>query len=237
MTRSARGRHAATAPHARPRVPRLPRRLLAAGGVLAAAVLVVPAAATTASFRDDAYLHLDDMTSAFQIGAVHTATGTVHAVSPTGTSMTLAVPAGARGSYTPGTTASASVDVFNNSPGLDAQLDLAVAAGPDSDEALAAAIRVSARAVHHDGHVQELLGTPADPAASPVTLAEATAVLDRALAPRQADPLGDGDAFVPGAAGSAATVEVWLHLAPTAEIAGRQSGSPVLTLTISGSST
>jgi hypothetical protein len=239
MTRSARGRHAATASHARPRAPRPPRRLLAAGCVLAAAVLVIPAAATSASYRDDAFLHLDDMTSVFQIGAVHTASGTVHAVSPTGTSMTLAVPEGARGTYTPGTTASASVDVFNNSPGLDAQLDLTVAAAAaaDTDEALAAAIRVSARAVHDDGHVEDLLGTPADPAASPVTLAEASAVLDRALAPRQADPLGDGDAFVAGAAGSGATVEVWLHLAPTAEIAGRQSGSPVLTITIGGSST
>lgn len=236
MTRSSRGRHAAT-PRRQRRGPRGPRRLLAAGGVLAAAVLVVPAATTTAAYRDDAFLRLDDLTSVFQIGAVHAAGGTVHALGPGGTAMHLAVPEAARGRYTPGTTASASVDVFNNSPVLDARLDMAVAAGPECDEALAAAIRVSARAVHDDGHVEDLLGTPADPAASRVTLAEATAVVGRVLAPRAADPLGDGDAYTVGAAGSAATVEVWLHLAPTPETAARQSGSPVLTITIGGSST
>ncbi|GIG36581.1 hypothetical protein Cpa01nite_19620 [Cellulomonas pakistanensis] len=205
--------------------------------MLAAAVLVVPASATTASYRDDAFLDLQDLTSAFQIGAVHAASGTAHALGPTGSTLRLAAPESARGRYTPGTTATAAVDVFNNSPGLAARLDLTVAADPGTDEALAGAVRVSARAVHDDGHVEDLLGTPADPAASAVTLAEATAVLDRVLAPRGTTALGDGDAFTPGATGSAATVEVWLHLVPTPEIAGRPGGSPDLTLTISGSST
>jgi hypothetical protein len=230
VTRPARGRHAAAPARARRRLP----RLVAAGGLLAVAVLAVPP--TAASFRDDAYLPVADLGSAFQIGTVHGLSGTVQGARP-GTSMTLAVPEGARGGYLPGTTATASVRVFNNSPHLDARVDLAVAADPGTDEALAAAIRVSAHATYDDGTGVDLLGTPADPAASTVTLDEATAVLDRVLAPRGADPLADGDAFAAGADGSVVTVVVHLYLAPTPELAGRTSGSPAVTITLGGSST
>lgn len=233
MTRPARGRHAATTAPDRAR-RRPPRRLLAAGGLLAVAVLAVPS--TAASFRDDAFLQLQDLSSTFQIGTVHIPTGTVQGAGP-GTSMTLAVAEESRGGYLPGTTAVAPIRVFNNSPHLGAQLDLAVAAAPGTDEALASAIRVSAHAAFDDGEGVDLLGTPGDPAASTVTLAEASAVLERALTPREADPLADGDAFALGTAGSCVTVTVHLYLAPTPELAGRSSGSPAVTITLGGSST
>lgn len=234
MTRPARGRRAAPAPTPVRSRGLLARRLVAAGGLLAVGVLAVPS--TVASFRDDAYLPLGDLSSAFQIGTVHDASETAQALRP-GAAMTLAVPEGARGGFLPGTTAVAPVRVFNNSPHLDAQLDLTVAAAPGTDEALAGALRVSARATFGDGQVVDLLGTPADPASSTVTLAEATAVLERVLTPREADPLSDGDPYAPGPAGSVATVEVYVHLAPTPEIAGRASGSPAVTITFGGSST
>ncbi|MBW0252647.1 hypothetical protein [Cellulomonas sp. PS-H5] len=233
MTRPARGRHAAAPDTGRSR-RRPPRRLLAAGGLLAVAVLAVPP--TAASFRDDAFLQLQDLSSTFQIGTVHIPTGTVHALRP-GTAMTLAVAEEARGGYLPGTTAVAPIRVFNNSPHLDAQLDLTVAAAPGTDEALAGAILVSAQALYDDGQTVDLLGTPADPAASTVTLAEATAVLERALTPREADPLADGDAFALGTPGSCVTIHVHLYLAPTPELAGRSSGSPAVTITLGGTST
>ncbi|WP_431837692.1 hypothetical protein [Cellulomonas sp. Y8] len=233
MTRPARGRHAAAPATERAR-RRPSRRLLAAGGLLAVAVLAVPP--TAASFRDDAFLQLQDLSSTFQVGAVHIPTGTVHALRP-GTAMTLAVAEEARGGYLPGTTAVAPIRVFNNSPHLDAWLDLTVAAAPGTDEDLAGAIRVSASATFDDGQTVDLLGTPADPAASAVTLAEATAVLDRALTPREADPLAEGDRFALGTAGSCVTVTVFLHLAPTPELADRSSGSPAVTITLGGSST
>jgi len=233
MTRPARGRHAAD-PAPAPARRRPPRRLLAAGGLLAVGVLAVPS--TVASFRDDAYLQIQDLSSTFQLGTVHVPTGTVQAAGP-GTSMRLAVAEESRGGYLPGTTAVAPIRVFNNSPHLDALLDLTVAAAPGTDEALAGAIRVSAQATFDDGQTVDLLGTPADPAASTVTLADATAVLERPLTAREAAPLADGDTFALGTSGSCVTVIVQLYLAPTPDLAGRSSGTPAVTITLGGSST
>lgn len=223
--------------HARAAHPRHRSRVvLASTGLLTCLLAVGTVATTTAAFRDDAYLRMDEFTSGFQVGAIDTATDTVHGLSATGSTFALRVPEAARGTYVPGTTAHASIPVFNNSPTLAAGLALVLAAVPEADPAVADAVRVSARVRYHDGQALDLLGTPEAPATGGVGLADATAALSRPLGPREAAPLVDGAPFAPGADASSATVEVWLYLAPTEELRGRANGSAAVTVTIEGSS-
>lgn len=188
--------------------------------------------------RADAFLTMDSLTSGFQLGVVHAASDTVQALGVHGSTVAFEVPEAARGTFGPGTVATGSVRLFNNSPTLDARLTVTVAeAAEPGDPEMLDAVRVSMRARFGDGRTVDLMGTPDDPAAGGVGLAEATTSVEELLTARGAEALAEGVGFDAGAPGSEVTIDLWFHLTPTEELSARQSGSTAVAVHIEGSTT
>lgn len=165
---------------------------------------------TTASFQTASYLRADPVTSQFDVGLRLPGDGVVHQVGPRGTALEVTASPGTEGTFVPGATARLDVEVFNNSGAIPASVSVDLGAAADVPS-VQDSLRVSGLVTLDSGETVVLFGTPEDPAASEATLEDARAWAVT-LTPRGVQPLDDGEAWVPGSAGSAAEVSIWWHL-------------------------
>lgn len=223
-------RHGERAHHYSPREPGFPRKTMIGAGILGGIVatsLAVTAATGAVGYKDSAMLHTE-YASFFEVGALSSdATVAMLGSDP----LTLRFTEGTN--FVPGSTVQFSVDLVNNSPSLGAavQLDLA---GSSSAQLVLENVRVSMSAQRGE-ETTTLLGTPQEPAASTVTLAEASAQLQDPLDRRATEPLVVGDLW-DGPAGSRNIITIYIHLLDNEALTTISEGALATTLKVTGRS-
>lgn len=203
--------------------------MLGAGivGGFVAASLAVTAAIGAVGFSDSAMLDTE-YASFFEVGAL----ASDDKVATLGSDPLTLRFTDAKG-FVPGTTAQFSVDLVNNSPSLGASMQLELA-GSATTQVVHDNVRISMSAQRGD-ETTTLLGTPQDPAASTVTLAEASAQLQDPLERRGAEPLAVGDSWE-GPTGSRSVITIYIHLLEDGSLTTLSEGALTTTLTVTGRS-